>query len=49
MDGVKLTEDLGKAAKQMKNAEMKLKFLGAVTSAAGEGRIEAITNANQWE
>lgn len=49
MDGVKLTEDLGKAAKQMKNAEAKLKFLGSITSAAGEGRIEAITNANQWE
>lgn len=49
MDGAKLTEDLGKAAKQMKNAEMKLKVLGSVTSAAGEGRIEAITNANQWE
>jgi hypothetical protein len=49
MDGLKLTEDLGKSAKQLKNAELNLKLLGAVTSAAGEGRIEAISNTNDWE
>ena len=45
MDGVKLTEDLGKAAKQLKNAEWILKTIGAVSAAMGEGRIEAITNS----
>lgn len=49
MDGAKLTEDLAKSAKQLKNAEMKLKLIGGITAAAGEGRIEAITNANDWE
>lgn len=48
MDGVKLTEDLGKAAKRLKNAEWKLKTIGAVSGAMGEGRIEAINNADQW-
>lgn len=48
MDGVKLTEDLGKAAKQLKNTEWKLKTIGAVNSAMGEGRIEAISNSKQW-
>lgn len=49
MDGLKLTEDLGKAAKQLRNAEWNLKTIGAVTSAAGEGRIEAINGADEWE
>lgn len=48
MDGVKLTEDLGKAAKQLKNAEWTLKTIGAVSAAMGEGRIEAITNSEEW-
>ena len=48
MDGVKLTEDLGKAAKQLKNAEWILKTIGAVSAAMGEGRIEAITNSKEW-
>lgn len=48
MDGVKLTEDLGKAAKQLKNAEWTLKTIGAVSAAMGEGRIEAITNSKKW-
>lgn len=48
MDGVKLTEDLGKAAKQLKNAEWTLKTIGAVSAAMGEGRIEAITNSKEW-
>lgn len=48
MDGVKLTEDLGKAAKQLKNAEWKLKTIGAVNSAMGESRIEAIGETKQW-
>lgn len=48
MDGIKLTDDLGKAAKKLKNAEWKLKTIGAVNSAMGEGRIEAINNSKQW-
>lgn len=48
MDGVKLTEDLGKAAKQLKHAEWTLKTIGAVSAAMGEGRIEAITNSKEW-
>lgn len=48
IDGVKLTEDLGKAAKKLKNAEWQLKIIGAVNSAMGEGRIEAINNSKQW-
>lgn len=49
MDGVKLTDDLGKAAKQLRNAEWTLKTVGAINAAMGEGRIEAITNSKQWE
>ena len=49
MDGVKLTEDLGKAAKQLRNEEWGLKLLGAMTAAAGEARIEAITNTQDYE
>lgn len=49
MDGVRLTEDLAKSAKQLRNAEMGLKLAGSVLAAAGEGRIEAITNTDQWE
>lgn len=48
MDGIKLTEDLGKAAKQLRNAEWTLKTVGAVNAAMGEGRIEAITNSKEW-
>lgn len=44
MDGVKLTEDLGKAAKKLKNSEWGLKLFGATNAAMGEGRIEAISN-----
>jgi hypothetical protein len=49
MDGIKLTEDLGKAAKQLRNAEWTLKTVGAVNAAMGEGRIEAIGNSKEWE
>ena len=49
MDGVRLTEDLGKAAKQLRNAEWTLKTVGAVNAAMGEGRIEAIGNSKEWE
>lgn len=49
MDGIKLTEDLGKAAKQLRNAEWTLKTIGAVNAAMGEGRIEAIGNSKEWE
>lgn len=48
MDGVKITEDLGKAAKRLKNAEYGLRTLGAVNAAMGEGRIEAISNSEEW-
>ena len=48
MDGTKLTEDLAKSAKQLKNAEMSLKIFGGITSAMGEGRIEAISNSNDF-
>lgn len=48
MDGVKLTEDLAKAAKKLKNAEFTLKTVGSVTAAMGEGRIEAISNSEMW-
>lgn len=48
MDGIKLTEDLGKAAKQLRNEEWGLKLLGAMTAAAGEARIEAITNTDDY-
>ena len=48
MDGVKLTEDLAKAAKKLKNAEFVLKTVGSVTAAMGEGRIEAISNSEMW-
>ena len=48
MDGVKLTDDLGKAAKKLANAEWKLKTIGAISGAMGEGRIEAINETKQW-
>lgn len=48
MDGVKLTEDLGNAAKKLKNAEWKLKTMGAISGAMGEGRIEAISNSKEF-
>lgn len=48
MDGVKLTEDLGKAARKLRNADYGLRALGALNAAMGEGRIEAITNSKQW-
>lgn len=49
MDGVKLTEDLGKAAKQLRNEEWGLKLLGSMAAAAGESRIEAISNTEDYE
>lgn len=49
MDGVKLTDDLGRAAKQLKNAETTLKLVGSVNAAMGEGRIEAIGNSKEFE
>ena len=48
MDGVKLTDDLGKAAKKLKNAEYGLRIAGSISSAMGEGRIEAISNTQDW-
>lgn len=48
MDGAKLTDDLGKAAKQLKTAELKLKLIGASASGMGEARIEAISGSQDW-
>lgn len=48
IDGVKLTEDLAKSAKKLKNAEQKIKLLGAVAGAMGESRIEAISGVKEW-
>ena len=41
-EGSKLSKDLQRAAEQLRKAEWKLKLTGSVTSAMGEGRIEAI-------
>lgn len=49
MDGAKLTEDLAKSAKKLRNAERRIKLIAGVASAAGEGRIEAINNVNEWK
>lgn len=49
MDGVKLTEDLGKAAKRIKNAELGLKITGSVTGAIGESRIEALNGIKEYD
>lgn len=48
MDGVKITEDLARSAKQLRNAEYGLRAVGAINSAMGEGRIEAISNSKEW-
>lgn len=48
MDGVKLTDDLGRAAKKLRNAEYGLRVTGSVIAAVGEGRIEAITNSRDY-
>lgn len=48
IDGVKITDALGKAAKRLKQAEMQLKIIGGVTAAVGEGRIEAINGTKEW-
>lgn len=49
LDGIKLTKDLAKAAKQLRNAEYAIKTASAINAAMGEGRIEAITNGNQYK
>lgn len=49
IDGAKLTEDLAKSAKKLRNAERQIKLIAGVASAAGEGRIEAINNVNNWK
>jgi hypothetical protein len=48
IDGVKLTKDLANQAKQIRNQEWGMKVLGSLTSAAGEARIEAITNTDDY-
>ena len=48
IDGVKITNDLAKSAKRLKNAEYGLRTLGAVNAAMGEGRIEAITGSKEY-
>ena len=48
MDGVQITKDLGEAAKQLTRAEYGLRTLAAINAAMGEGRIEAVTNSQQY-
>lgn len=48
MNGEKLTADLAKQAKRLKNAELTLKIAGSTSAAMGEGRIEAISNTNDY-
>ena len=46
MDGVRLTQDLAKQAKKLKNSERLLKSVGSLSAAAGEARIEALSNSS---
>lgn len=48
MDGVKLTKDLANQARQIRNQEWGLKLLGSMAAAAGEARIEAISNTEDY-
>lgn len=48
LDGVKLTDELIRDAKRLRIAEPTLKLTGAFTGAIGEGRIEGLSNSNDW-
>lgn len=48
IDGVLIGDHLANMAKRTKNIEFGLQTFGAVTSAMGEGRIEAIQNTEDW-
>ena len=48
LDGLKLTQELAKDAKKLKNAEPILKMTGALTGAMGEARIEAVNGTKDW-
>lgn len=48
VDGVLISDHLANLAKKTKNLEFGLQTFGAITSAMGEGRIEAIQNTQDW-
>lgn len=48
LDGKKITEDLAKSAKQLRNAEFIIKSLAVSAGATGEGRIEALSAINDY-
>ncbi len=48
LDGQQLSKALADNAKQMLHQEWGLKMYGAVTSAMGEARIEAVQNTEDW-
>ena len=48
IDGVLIGDHLANIAKKTKNIEWGLQTFGAITSAMGEGRIEAIQNTEDW-
>lgn len=48
IDGVLIGDHLADMAKKTKNLEFGLQTFGAITSAMGEGRIEAIQNTEDW-
>lgn len=48
LDGVKLNEELFSAARRLKAADPILKLTGGLSGAIGEGRIEAISNSEDF-
>lgn len=48
IDGVLIGDHLANIAKKTKRLEFGLQTFGAITSAMGEGRIEAIQNTEDW-
>ena len=48
IDGVLIGDHLANMAKKTKRLEFGLQTFGAITSAMGEGRIEAIQNTEDW-
>lgn len=45
---LEFTDELAKAANQLKKAEPILKWTGSLTGAIGEGKIEALNNSEEW-
>lgn len=48
LDGIELNNKLFAAAKRLKAADPILKLTGGLSGAIGEGRIEAISNSEDW-